>query len=72
MCLSLCVDMSVSPYFPEFSHGSMAAILSCHSPVLFSPPRLSNNDSLICQPITPERYLNEPIRTCDRMTGCSS
>lgn len=33
------------------------------------PPLLSNNDSLICQPITPERYLNEPIRTADRMTG---
>lgn len=35
-------------------------------------PHLSNNDSLIYQPITPELYLNEPIRACDSVTARST
>lgn len=72
LCVLLCVRMSVSPISQCFPMGEWQPFCPVTPPCFFSPLCLSNNDSLICQPITPERYLNEPIRTSDSMTCCSS
>lgn len=66
VCFSMC--MCQSPVFPWDNGSHFVLSLLC----AFLPLCLSNNDSLICHPITPKRYLNEPIRTSDKMTSCSS